>query len=134
VEVENLFFQIRVKILAVHAGVDKIGRDMDNLVLYSEALENMDRKMLERRLRLALGKISAEDLSFVPADAARVGRRAIYLPIDDWASGTTCCYARCRLWPWIAQYRVTSGRWRVGVLCPVPASPWSVVAKMDWPR
>ena len=43
-EIENLFFQIRVKILATRAGVDRIGRDMDNLVLHSDALENMDRK------------------------------------------------------------------------------------------
>ena len=82
-EIEDLFYQIRVKILAVRAGVERIGRDMDNLVLQSAALENMDRKAMERRLRLALGKISEDDLSFVPEDAARVGRRAIYLPIDE---------------------------------------------------
>lgn len=82
-EIDNLLFQIRVKMLATRAGVDKIGRDMDNLMLYSEALENMDRKMMQRRLRLALGKISDDDGSFVPEDAARVGRRAIYLPADE---------------------------------------------------
>ena len=82
-EIENLFFQIRVKILATHAGVDRIGRDMDNLVLHSDALENMDRKTMQRRLRLGLGRISEEDNSFVPEEAARVGRRAIYLPIDE---------------------------------------------------
>ncbi|MFO7632346.1 MAG: transcription-repair coupling factor [Caldilinea sp.] len=82
-EVDNLFFQIRIKSLAARAGIDRIGRDMDNLVLHSEALENIDRRTLERRLRLGLGRISEEDASFVPEDAARVGRRAIYLPIDE---------------------------------------------------
>jgi transcription-repair coupling factor (superfamily II helicase) len=82
-EIENLFFQIQVKILATRAGVDRIGRDMDNLVLHSDTLENMDRKAMQRRLRLGLGRISEDDNSFVPEDAARVGRRAIYLPIDE---------------------------------------------------
>jgi transcription-repair coupling factor (superfamily II helicase) len=82
-EVDNLFFQIRIKSLAARAGVDRIGRDMDNLVLYSEALENIDRRTLERRLRIGLGRISEDDASFIPEDAARVGRRAIYLPIDE---------------------------------------------------
>ncbi|MBK8046853.1 MAG: transcription-repair coupling factor [Anaerolineales bacterium] len=82
-EVENLFFQIRVKIVATRAGVERIGRDMDNLVLHSDALENMDRKTMQRRLRLGLGKISEEDGTFHADDAARVGRRSIYLPIDE---------------------------------------------------
>ncbi len=82
-EVDNLFFQIRIKSLAARAGVDRIGRDMDNLVLHSEALENIDRRTLERRLRIGLGRISEDDASFIPEDAARVGRRAIYLPIDE---------------------------------------------------
>lgn len=82
-EVENLLFQIRIKSLATRAGIDRIGRDMDNLVLHSEALENIDRRTLERRLRIGLGRISEDDASFVPEDAARVGRRAIYLPIDE---------------------------------------------------
>ena len=83
VEIEHLFYQIRVKIAATRAGIDRIGRDLDNLVLHSDRLENMDRKAIERRLRLALGKISAEDGRFIPEEAARVGRRAIYLPLDD---------------------------------------------------
>ena len=82
-EIEHLFYQIRVKIAATRAGIDRIGRDLDNLVLHSDWLENMDRKAIERRLRLALGKISAEDGRFIPETAARVGRRAIYLPLDD---------------------------------------------------
>ncbi len=82
-EVDNLFYQIRVKTLAARAGVERIGRDMEQIVLYGDALENMDRRTLERRLRLALGKLSDEHGRFVPEEAARVGRRAIYLPIDD---------------------------------------------------
>ncbi len=82
-EVENLFFQIWVKTLAVRAGVDRIGRDMEQIVLHAEALENMDRRAMERRLRLALGRLSDEDGRFMPEETARVGRRAIYLPIDD---------------------------------------------------
>jgi transcription-repair coupling factor (superfamily II helicase) len=82
-EVEHLFYQIRVKIAATRAGIDRIGRDLDNLVLHSDWLENMDRRAIERRLRLALGKIAAEDGRFVPEEAARVGRRAIYLPLDE---------------------------------------------------
>jgi len=81
-EIDNLFFQIHIKSLAARAGVDRIGRDMDNLVLHSDTLENMDRRTLERRLRIGLGRISEDDASFVPEEAARVGRRAIYLPID----------------------------------------------------
>ncbi len=82
-EIDNLFFQIRVKTLAARAGIDRIGRDLEQIVLYGEALENMDRRALERRLRLALGRLSDEHGRFVPEEAARVGRRAIYLPIDD---------------------------------------------------
>ncbi len=80
-EVENLLFQIRVKILALQAGVEKIGRELDQLVLHSEALENMNRPSLQHRIRQGLGQIEAGDLA--PDDMARVARRAIYLPIDE---------------------------------------------------
>ncbi len=80
-EVENLLFQIRIKMLAQQAGVEKIGRELDQLVLRSEALENMNRPAMQRRLRLGLGHL--EDETFVPEEAARVGRRAIYLPVDE---------------------------------------------------
>jgi len=83
VEIENLFFQIRIKILATRAGIDRIGRDMDNLVLHSAMLENMDRRAMERRLRLGLGTASADDARSVSGEVARVGRRAVYLPVDD---------------------------------------------------
>ncbi len=81
VEVENLLFQIRVKMLALQAGVSNIGRELEQVVVRSEALENMNRKVMERRLQMALGHLEDED--FVPEAAARVGRRAIYLPVDE---------------------------------------------------
>jgi transcription-repair coupling factor (superfamily II helicase) len=81
-EIEHLFYQIRVKILAVKAGVDRIGRELDNLALKADALENMDRKALQRRLQRQLGVMSEDNNLFVPESNARVGRRAIYLPLD----------------------------------------------------
>ncbi len=80
-EVENLFYQIRVKILALRAGVHTIGRELDQLVIRSEALENVDRMALSRRLQQAFGVVPGRE----DPDAAvpRVARRAIYLPIDD---------------------------------------------------
>jgi transcription-repair coupling factor (superfamily II helicase) len=80
-EVENLLFQIRVKILALRAGVEKIGRELDQLVLHSEALENMNRSALQHRIRQGLGQINGHELN--PDEMARVARRAIYLPIDE---------------------------------------------------
>ena len=80
-EVENLLFQIRVKILALRAGVNRIGRELDQLVLHSEALENMNRPAMQRRLRQGLGQL--DDANINPEEAARVARRAIYLPIDE---------------------------------------------------
>ncbi len=81
VEVENLFYQIRVKILALRANVQNIGRELDQLVIRSEMLENINRTALERRLRQAFGASPQR----VDLDAAipRVARRAVYLPIDD---------------------------------------------------
>ncbi len=81
VEVENLLFQIRVKMLALQAGVANIGRELEQIVVRSETLENMNRKVMERRLQMALGHL--EDENFMPEEAARVGRRAIYLPVDE---------------------------------------------------
>ncbi len=79
-EVENLFFLIRVKILALAAGVQNIGRELDQLVIRSEALENMNRPAMQNRLRQAFG----EPGDNLPEDAfPRVARRAIYLPLDE---------------------------------------------------
>ena len=80
-EVDNLLFQILVKILALRAGVQNIGRELEQLVIRSDALENMNRRVLQRRLQLGLGHL--EDEQFVPEEAARVARRAIYLPVDE---------------------------------------------------
>lgn len=80
-ELENLLFQIRVKMLAQGAGVQNIGRELDQLVVRSESLENMNRKAMQRRLRMGLGHL--EDDNFIPEEAARVARRAIYLPVDE---------------------------------------------------
>ena len=79
-EVENLFYQIRVKILALRANVQNIGRELDQLVIRSEMLENMNRQALERRLLQGFGVAGRPD-----PDAAipRVARRAVYLPLDD---------------------------------------------------
>ncbi|MCB0047706.1 MAG: transcription-repair coupling factor [Caldilineaceae bacterium] len=79
--VENLLFQIRVKMLAQQAGVEQIGRELDQLVLRSETLEGMNRSLMQRRLRLGLGYL--EDDDFIPEEAVRVGRNAIYLPVDE---------------------------------------------------
>jgi transcription-repair coupling factor (superfamily II helicase) len=80
-EVENLFYQIRVKILALRANVQNIGRELDQLVIRSEALENINRAALEGRLHQAFG--SAPSRNDPDAAIPRVARRAVYLPIDD---------------------------------------------------
>jgi transcription-repair coupling factor (superfamily II helicase) len=81
VEVENLFYQIRVKILALRANVQNIGRELDQLVIRSEMLENMNRAALEARLRQAFGQVSHRE--YPDAAIPRVARRAVYLPLDD---------------------------------------------------
>jgi transcription-repair coupling factor (superfamily II helicase) len=80
-EVDNLLYQIRVKILALRAGVQMIGRELDQLVIRSEALENINRAALEGRLRQAFGQIQGE--TYAPEEMPRASRRAVYLPIDD---------------------------------------------------
>ena len=80
-EVENLFYQIRVKILALRANVQNIGRELDQLVIRSEALENINRAALERQLLQAFG--AAPNRKDPDAAIPRVARRAVYLPIDD---------------------------------------------------
>ncbi len=66
-EVQNLLYQVRIKVLALAAGVTSIGRDSDQLVLRSDDLEHVDRQRLQARI----------------GDAARVARRAVWLPITD---------------------------------------------------
>jgi len=64
--VENLLYTVRVKILAINAGVEAISQEDGQFVLKSAALETMDRGRLQSQLQ-AQG---------VPA---RVARRAIWL-------------------------------------------------------
>ncbi|MEX1019531.1 MAG: transcription-repair coupling factor [Litorilinea sp.] len=80
-EVENLLYQIRVKILALRAGVQIIGRELEQLVIRSEALENINRDALQRRLDQAFGQHAELDLA--PDDRPRVARRSVYLPLDE---------------------------------------------------
>ncbi len=67
VEVQNLLYQVRIKLLALTAGVTAIGHDNGQLVLKSDDLEQVDRQRLQARI----------------GDDARVARRAIWLPIAD---------------------------------------------------
>lgn len=69
--VENLMFQLQLKVLAAKAQITTIGRDRErgNIVLKSDALENVDRVGLQHRL----GTLAA------------VQRREIHLPLkDEW--------------------------------------------------
>ena len=66
-EVVNLLYQVRIKVLALRAHVTAIGRDGDQLVLKSDALETIDRVRLQGRI----------------GDAARVARRAVWMPLGN---------------------------------------------------
>ncbi len=68
-ELRNLMYQVRIKVLALRAGITAIGRDADQLVLKSDALEQVDRTRLQARL----------------GGLARVGRRAVWMPLGDLA-------------------------------------------------
>jgi len=65
-EVENLFYQLRLKVLAERAGVESIGVENGHLVLRSASLETVNRRHLQQRL----GK------------KIRVGRREVRLSMD----------------------------------------------------
>ncbi|MFZ2489304.1 MAG: transcription-repair coupling factor, partial [Anaerolineae bacterium] len=67
VEVQNLLYQVRIKVLALAAGVTSIGRDSEQLVLRSDALEHVDRQRLQQHI----------------GDAGRVARRAIWIAINE---------------------------------------------------
>ena len=66
-EAKNLLYQVRIKVLALSAGVNAIGRDENQLVLKSDDLERVDRQRLQERL----------------GGIARVSRRAVWLPLTD---------------------------------------------------
>ena len=69
-EVGNLLYVVRVKVLAVNAGVEAIGTEEGQLLIKSVGLETLDRAALQDRLK-AQG---------VPA---RVARRAIWLEMRE---------------------------------------------------
>jgi transcription-repair coupling factor (superfamily II helicase) len=80
-ELENLFYQIKVKIRALRANVQNIGRELDQLVIRSDTLENINRAALEGRLRQAFGQTPG--VEYPPDEMPRVARRSVYLPIDE---------------------------------------------------
>ena len=97
-EIENLFYQILVKMEALRAGIQSIGRRRDQIavripqgvslpivagegILQGE-LPDAARRKLQHSLRMALGSTTEEGV-FAPESAIRVGREAIYIPIDE---------------------------------------------------
>lgn len=97
-EIENLFYQIRVKFEALKAGILNIGRRRDQIavripqgyslraigsqgVLQGEIADSARRK-LQYSLRMALGRTTDEG-DFEPENSIHVGREAIYIPIDE---------------------------------------------------
>ena len=97
-EVENLFYQILVKMEALRAGILNIGRRRDQIAVRlpvgfqlhaigsSEVvkgeLDDGPRRKLQSFLRMGLGHTTDEG-EFIPNNAIHVGREAIYIPIDE---------------------------------------------------
>ncbi len=69
-EVQNLLYVVRVKVLAVNAGVEAIALEEGQLLIKSAGLETMDRAALQKKLQA----------SGIPA---RVARRAIWLELRE---------------------------------------------------
>jgi transcription-repair coupling factor (superfamily II helicase) len=69
-EVENLLYVVRVKVLAIEAGVDSVAQEEGQLLIKAGALDGIDRDRLQERLSAL-------------AIPARVARRAIWLPMRD---------------------------------------------------
>ncbi len=86
-ELDNLFYQIRVKIGALKADVGKIGRRLEQLAIMPNNMEKTmpvkDRRELQRRLQLHLGRRDENDDRFLPNIGVHIGKEAIYLPIDE---------------------------------------------------
>ncbi len=80
--VENLLYQILIKILALKAGIPNIGRRRDQIAIRKDGLSDAQRRNLQARLRLDLGHVNDEG-DFIPQNALHVGREAVYLPIDE---------------------------------------------------
>ncbi|MBN1657753.1 MAG: transcription-repair coupling factor [Anaerolineae bacterium] len=66
-EALNLFFQLKLKLLALAAGARAIVVDEGQLVIRADSLEDVDREALQRRL----------------GDRGRVSRRSVWLPLDQ---------------------------------------------------
>jgi transcription-repair coupling factor (superfamily II helicase) len=82
-EIENLFYQIQIKILALKANVPNIGRRRDQVAIrITEDLSDSRRRKLQQTLRMALGHTTDEG-EFIPENAIHVGREAVYIPIDE---------------------------------------------------
>ncbi len=86
-ELDNLFYQIRVKIGALQADVGKIGRRRDQLAIMPNSMEKSlpgkKRVELQMRLRAHLGRRREDNEKWEPNVGVHVGKEAIYLPIDD---------------------------------------------------
>jgi transcription-repair coupling factor (superfamily II helicase) len=65
-QAENLFYQVRLKLHALAAGVETITVEEEQVLARARSLEDVDRDWLQRRL----------------GDRARVARRAVWLPLD----------------------------------------------------
>jgi transcription-repair coupling factor (superfamily II helicase) len=66
-EAENLFYQLRLKVDAMAAGVKAITIEEGQIVIRADSLERVDRDRLQRRM----------------GDRARVTRRAVWLPVEE---------------------------------------------------
>lgn len=98
IEMENLFYQIRVKIEALRTGILNIGRRRDQIAIRvpqgfplhaigrDEVVKGEiavgHRRRLQEFLRMALGGTTDEG-EFIPNNAIHVGREAVYIPIDE---------------------------------------------------
>ncbi len=98
IEMQNLFYQIRVKMEALKAGILNIGRRRDQIAIripqgyplrvigsadvVKGEIDVGARRKLQYSLRMALGNTNDEG-EFVPNNAIHVGREAIYIPIDE---------------------------------------------------
>ena len=97
-EMENLFYQIRVKMEALRIGILNIGRRRDQIAIRipqgfplhaigrKEVVKGEiavgHRRRLQEFLRMALGGTTDEG-EFIPNNAIHVGREAVYIPIDE---------------------------------------------------
>jgi transcription-repair coupling factor (superfamily II helicase) len=80
--VENLFYQILVKTLALKAGIPTIGRRRDQVAIFIEDLGDSRRRKLQQQLRMDLGHTDDAG-DFISENSIHVGREAVYIPIDE---------------------------------------------------